>query len=148
MRMNKFKAGDKVKIAKCSGEDSWYRHHIGYEYTIGDNPTTLVERKYWYTVEYPERTIFGNDIELVTTSLEKDIVLVQKGEKEVPNSQTEDAILHLQSLVDLTGDDVEIIIRENELFVKAFGKQFYCENADVLKEAVKAAAFLSRQEIV
>ena len=42
---------------------------------------------------------------------------------------------------DLTGDDVEIIIRENELFVKAFGKQFYCENADVLEEAAKAAAF-------
>ena len=29
------------------------------------------------------------------------------------------AILHLQSLVDLTGDDVEIIIRENDLFVKS-----------------------------
>lgn len=62
--------------------------------------------------------------------------------------KTNEAILHLQSLVDLTGDDVEIIIRENDLFVKAFGKQFYCENADVLEEAAKAAAFLSRQEIV
>jgi len=61
---------------------------------------------------------------------------------------TQQAILHLQSIVDLTEDDVEIIIRENELFVKAFGKQFYCENADVLEEAAKAAAFLSRQEIV
>ena len=57
------------------------------------------------------------------------------------------AILHLQSLVDLTGDDVEIIIRENELFVKAFGKQFYCENADVLEEVCKAVSYLTRQEL-
>ena len=61
---------------------------------------------------------------------------------------TNEAILHLQSLVDLTGDGVEIIIRENDLFVKAFDKQFYCENADVLLEAVKAASYLSRQEVV
>ena len=61
---------------------------------------------------------------------------------------TNEAILHLQSLVDLTGDGVEIIIRENECFVKAFDKQFYCENADVLEEAAKAAAYLSRQEAV
>jgi len=61
---------------------------------------------------------------------------------------TNEAILHLQSLVDLTGDGVEIIIRENECFVKAFDKTFYCENADVLLEAVKSAAYLSRQEVV
>ena len=61
---------------------------------------------------------------------------------------TNEAILHLQSLVDLTGDGVEIIIRENECFVKAFDKTFYCENTDVLLEAVKAASYLSRQEVV
>ena len=61
---------------------------------------------------------------------------------------TQQAILHLQSLVDLTGDDVEIIIRENDLFVKAFDKMFHCETVDVLEESVKAAAYLSRQEIV
>ena len=61
---------------------------------------------------------------------------------------TSEAVLHLQSLVDLTGDGVEIIIRENECFVKAFDKTFYCENADVLLEAVKAASYLSRQDVV
>ena len=58
------------------------------------------------------------------------------------------ALLHLPSLVDLTGDDVEIIVRENDLFVKAFDKMFYCENADVLEEAAKAAAYLSRKEML
>lgn len=61
---------------------------------------------------------------------------------------TNEAILHLQSLVDLTEDGVEIIIRENECFVKAFDKTFYCENAGVLLEAVKSAAYLLRQEVV
>lgn len=61
---------------------------------------------------------------------------------------TNEAILHLQSLVDLTGEGVEIIIRENECFVKAFDKTFYCENVDVLLEAVKSAVYLSRQEVV
>jgi len=55
---------------------------------------------------------------------------------------TQQALLHLPSLVDLTGDDVEIIVRENDLFVKAFDKMFYCENADVLEEAAKAAAYV------
>jgi len=61
---------------------------------------------------------------------------------------TQQALLHLPSLVDLTGDDVEIIVRENDLFVKAFDKMFYCENADVLEEAAKAAAYLSRKEML
>ena len=61
---------------------------------------------------------------------------------------TADAILHLQSLVDLTGDGVEIIIQENELFVKVFNKTFYCENVEVLEEVCKAASYLSRQETV
>ena len=43
---------------------------------------------------------------------------------------------------------MEIIIRENDLFVKAFDKMFHCETVDVLEESVKAAAYLSRQEIV
>lgn len=132
--MSKFKAGDKVCIVKCSGEDYWYKNNIGELYTIDTKNTTLRDCKYWYIVEKPNHAIFVNDIEL-ELAVQEPIT-------------TEDAILHLQSLVDLTGDDVEIIIRENDLFVKAFGKQFYCENADVLEEAAKAAAFLSRQEIV
>jgi hypothetical protein len=27
--MSKFKAGDKVRIVKCSGEDAWYKNNIG-----------------------------------------------------------------------------------------------------------------------
>lgn len=61
---------------------------------------------------------------------------------------TNEAILHLQSLVDLTGDGVQIIIQENELFVKVFDKTFYCENAEVLEEVCKAVSYLSRQETV
>jgi hypothetical protein len=135
--MSKFKAGDKVRIVKCSGEDAWYKNNIGELYTIDTNTTTLHDRKYWYIVEKPNHTIHASDIELVT-----------EGETMAKEITTTEAVLHLQSLVDLTGDDVEIIIRENEMFVKAFGKQFYCENTDVLEEAAKAAAFLSRQEIV
>lgn len=134
--MSKFKPGDKVRIIR-GREGAWYNHHIGYEYTIAMNPTTLYERVYWYVNEMPNHTIHASDIELVT-----------EGETMAKEITTTEAVLHLQSLVDLTGDDVEIIIRENEMFVKAFGKQFYCENTDVLEEAAKAAAFLSRQEIV
>ena len=134
--MPKFKTGDRVRIIR-GREDAWYNHHIGYEYTIAMNPTTLHERVYRYINEKPNHTIHASDIELVT-----------EGETMTKEITTNEAILHLQSLVDLTGDGVEIVIRENECFVKAFDKQFYCENADVLEEAVKAAAFLSRQEIV
>lgn len=74
----------------------------------------------------------------------------KQGDKEgvdmVKEITTADAILHLQSLVDLTGDGVEIIIQENELFVKVFNKTFYCENAEVLEGVCKAASYLSRQE--
>jgi len=134
--MPKFKTGDRVRIIR-GREDAWYNHHIGYEYTIAMNPTTPHERVYWYINEKPNHTIHASDIELVT-----------EGEQMTKEITTSEAILHLQSLVDLTGDGVEIIIRENECFVKAFDKVFYCENADVLEEAVKAAAFLSRQETV
>jgi hypothetical protein len=132
--MSKFKTGDKVRIVKCCGEGAWYKNNIGELYTIDTNTPTLHDRKYWYIVEKPKHTIFVDDIEL-ELAVQEPIT-------------TEDAILRLQCLVDLTGDGVEIIIRENDLFVKAFDKQFYCENADVLEEAAKAAAFLSRQEIV
>lgn len=101
------------------------------------NPTTLHECVYWYINEKPNHTIHASDIELVT-----------EGETMTKEITTNEAILHLQSLVDLTGDGVEIIIRENECFVKAFDKTFYCENADVLLEAVKSAAYLSQQEVV
>jgi len=60
---------------------------------------------------------------------------------------TQQAILHLQSLVDLTGDDVGIIIRETEVFVNALGKTFLCENVEVLEEVCKAVSYLTRQEL-
>lgn len=136
MDIHNYKVGDTVKIVSSRHSFQWYNTKINQEYKV-----SCVNASSW---DYLLVNVDGEDKGVLL----KDIVLVQKGDKEVPNSQTEDAILHLQSLVDLTGDDVEIIIRENDLFVKAFGKQFYCENADVLEEAAKAAAFLSRQEIV
>lgn len=138
--MSKFKAGDKVRIVKCSGEDAWYRNNIGSAYTIGDNPTTLHPRDYWYIAEKPAQTIFVNDLALVGGTSEQGVDM----NKELTTAV---AILHLQSLVDLTGDDVQIIIQENELFVKLFDKTFYCENAEVLEEVCKAASCLSRQEL-
>lgn len=136
MDIHNYKVGDTVKIVSSRHSFQWYNTKINQEYKV-----SCVNASSW---DYLLVNVDGEDKGVLL----KDIVLVQKGDKEVPNSQTEDAILHLQSLVDLTGDDVEIIIRENEMFVKAFGKQFYCENADVLEEAAKSAAFLSRQEIV
>ena len=136
MDIHNYKVGDTVKIVSSRHSFQWYNTKINQDYKV-----SCVNASSW---DYLLVNVDGEDKGVLL----KDIVLVQKGDKEVPNSQTEDAILHLQSLVDLTGDDVEIIIRENELFVKAFGKQFYCENVDVLEEAAKAAAFLSRQEIV
>lgn len=142
MNIHNYKVGDTVKIVSSRHSFQWYNTKIDQEYKV-----SCVDTSFW---DYLLVNVDGEDKGVLL----KDIVLVQKGDKEVLNSQTdnsmttEDAILHLQSLVDLTGDDVGIIIRENELFVKAFGKQFYCENADVLEEAAKAAAFLSRQEIV
>ena len=41
--MPKFKTGDRVRIIR-GREDVWYNHHIGYEYTIAMNPTTLHEK--------------------------------------------------------------------------------------------------------
>lgn len=137
--MNKFKAGDRVRIVKCSGEDAWYRNNIGSVYTIGDNPTTLHTRAYWYITERPTQTIFVNDLALVDGTSEQGVDMTKE-------LTTVDAVLHLQSLVDLTGDDVQIIIQENELFVNAFDKTFYCENAEVLEEVCKAISYLSRQE--
>lgn len=61
---------------------------------------------------------------------------------------TQDAILHLQSLLDLAGDGVQIVIQENEIFVKAFDKTFYCETTEELDEVCKAVCYLSRQEYV
>ena len=49
-----------------------------------------------------------------------DIELVTEGETMTKEITTNETILHLQSLVDLTEDDVEIIIRGmNELFGKS-----------------------------
>ena len=88
--MPKFKTGDRVRIIR-GREDAWYNHHIGYEYTIAMNPTTPHERVYWYINEKPNYTIHASDIELV---------------KEIT---TTESVLHLQSLVDLTGDGCVIV---------------------------------------
>ncbi len=133
--MSKFKAGDKVVVVRVSMPYYWYADKIGEVFTITGESMSMSDKVDYLIKERPTSTLSEKDIELCTKNTENTIT-------------TEDAILRLQCLVDLTGDDVEIIIRENDLFVKAFDKQFYCENADVLEEAAKAAAFLSRQEIV
>ena len=133
--MSKFKAGDKVVVVRVGRHYYWYADKVGEVFTIAGESMSMSDEVDYLIKERPTSTLSEKDIELYMKNTENTIT-------------TEDAILHLQSLVDLTGDDVEIIIRENEMFVKAFGKQFYCENADVLEEAAKAAAFLSRQEIV
>lgn len=60
---------------------------------------------------------------------------------------TQDAILHLQSLLDLTGDGVQIIIQENELSVNVFNRTFYCKDVEELVEVCKAACYLARREV-
>lgn len=130
--MSKFKTGDKVRIVKCSDTDAWYKNNIGALYTIDDNPTTLHDRKYWYIVEKPNHTIFVNDIEL-ELAVQEPITVA-------------DARLHFQSLLDCSGD-AQIIITETEVFVKALGKTFVCENDAVLEEVCKAVSYLTRQEL-
>ena len=84
----------------------------------------------------------------------KDIVLVQQGEKGVPNPQTnnsvttEDAILQLQSLLDMCLDEnVSIIVKPTEMSVKAFGKEYAVANAQELEKVCKAVSYLSGMEI-
>lgn len=130
--MSKFKAGDKVRIVKCSGEDAWYKNNIGELYTIDTNTTTLHDRKYWYIVEKPNHTIFVNDIEL-ELAVQEPITTI-------------DAVTHLQSLL-ASYSDAQIVLSETEMFVKALGKTFLCENAEVLEEVCKAVSYLTRQEL-
>ena len=130
--MSKFKAGDKVRIVKCSGEDAWYKNNIGELYTIDTNNTTLHDRKYWYIVEKPNHTIFVNDIEL-ELAVQEPITTI-------------DAVTYLQSLL-ASYSDAQIVLSETEMFVKALGKTFVCENVEVLEEVCKAVCYLTRQEI-
>lgn len=131
--MSKFKTGDKVRIVKCYGTDAWYKNNIGELYTLDDNPTTLLDRKYWYIVERPNHTIFVDDIEL-ELAVQKPITTI-------------DAILHLQTLLDRYSD-AQVVLSENKMFIKALGKTFLCENAEVLEEVVcKAVSYLTRQEL-
>ena len=129
--MSKFKAGDKVRIVKCSGEDAWYKNNIGELYTIDTNNTTLHDRKYWYIVEKPNHTIFVNDIEL-ELAVQEPITTI-------------DAVTYLQSLL-ASYSDAQIVLSETEMFVKALGKTFVCENEAVLEEVCKAVSYLSNQE--
>lgn len=129
--MSKFKTGDKVRIVKCSGEDAWYKNNIGELYTIDTNTTTLHDRKYWYIVEKPNHTIFVNDIEL-ELAVHEPITTI-------------DAVIHLQSLL-ASYSDAQIVLSETEMFVKALGKTFVCENEAVLEEVCKAVSYLSNQE--
>ena len=129
--MSKFLPGDKVRIVKASYDWYWYANKIGHKITIKSQYVEGKTPSYWVE-EFEEYTVAEADIELELAA--KDEIT------------TVDAVLHLQSLVDLTGDDVQIIIQENELFVKAFDKTFYCENAEVLEEVCKTISYLSRQE--
>lgn len=129
--MSKFKPGDKVRIVKCSASDAWYKNHIGELYTIDVNPATLHERKYWYIVERPNYPIFVNDIELELAAQEP--------------ITTIDAVIHLQSLL-ASYSNAQIVLSETEMFVKALGKTFVCENETVLEEVCKAVSYLGNQE--
>ena len=134
--MPKFKTGDRVRIIR--GRDNvWYKHHIGYECTIGINPTTLHEREYWYLKEKPNYTVHASDIELVT-----------EGEQMDKEITTDEAILQLQSLLDVCLDDsVSIIIKPTKMSVKAFGKEYAVANAEELEQVCKAVSYLSGMEI-
>ncbi len=129
--MSKFLPGDKVRIVKASYDWYWYANKIGHKITIKSQYVEGKTPSYWVE-EFEKYTVAEADIELELAA--KDEIT------------TVDAVLHLQSLVDLTGDDVQIIIQENELFVKAFDKTFYCENAEVLEAVCKTISYLSRQE--
>jgi len=133
--MPKFKTGDRVRIIR--GRDNvWYKHHLGYECTIGINPT-LHGRVCWYIKEKPNHTVHASDIELVT-----------EGEQMDKEITTDEAILQLQSLLDVCLDDsVSIIIKPTEMSVKAFGKEYAVANAEELEQVCKAVSYLSGMEI-
>lgn len=134
--MPKFKTGDRVRIIR-GREDTWYNHHIGYEYTIAMNPTTLHEPVYWYINEKPNHTIHVSDIELVT-----------EGETMTKGITTNEAILQLQYLLDMCVDDsVSIIIKPSEMTVKTFYREYAVANAEELEKVCKAVSYLSGMEV-
>lgn len=128
--MSKFKAGDKVRVIKASGEWYWYAARIGEVFTILDTDGI----KSYFVKERPGSTVKEDDIELVSFEA-------------VPCSNIEEAVLSLQSLLPDYGS-TEIVITNSEIFVKSLGhRTFLCENAEVLEEVCKAVSYLTRQEL-
>src|SRR5574343_1055970 len=129
MNIHNYNVGDTVKIVSSRHSFQWYNTKINQEYKV-----SCVDTSFW---DYLLVNVDGEDKGVLL----KDIVLVQKGEKEVPNSQTdnsmttEDAILQLQSLFDMCLDEnVAIIITPSRMYVKAFGNEYACANADELEK--------------
>lgn len=153
--MHKFNIGDKVVVTDADQNYPTYttwatKHGLKNYATDSGNWATrgtvgkvishgghLVDADYLYAI-----TVDGKDFILSYEGLE----LFDEAANNTVNKPTVDAILHLQSLLDLTGDGVQIIIQENELSVNVFNKTFHCENAEVLDEVCKVACYLARQE--
>jgi hypothetical protein len=61
---------------------------------------------------------------------------------------TEDAILQLQSLLDMCLDEsVSIIIKPTEMSVKTWCREYTVANAEELEQVCKAVSYLSGMEI-
>lgn len=143
MHIHNYKVGDTVKIVSSRHSFQWYNTKIGQEYKV-----SCVDTSFW---DYLLVNVDGVDKGVLL----KDIVVVQKWEKEVPNPQTdnsmttEDAILQLQSLLDMCLDEsVSIIIKPTEMSVKTWCREYAVANAEELEQVCKAVSYLSGMEIV
>lgn len=137
MDIHNYKVGDTVKIVSSRHSFQWYNTKINQEYKV-----SCVNASSW---DYLLVNVDGEDKGVLL----KDIVLVQKGDKEVPNSQTEDAILQLQSLLDMCLDEnVSIIIKPTEMSVKTWCREYAVANTEELEQVCKAVSYLSGMEIV
>ena len=119
MNIHNYKVGDTVKIVSSKYHFQWYHAKIDQEYKV-----SCVDTSFW---DYLLVNVDGEDKGVLL----KDTVPVQKGDKEVPNPQTdnsmatEDAILQLQSLLDMCLDEnVLIIIKPTEMSVKTWCREY------------------------
>ena len=153
--MSKFNIGDKVVVTSKSqvypAYTAWAKRYglknydmafsnWATESTVGE---VIAHGGHLQSADYLYAITSGGKEYIVSCD---GLKLVEEASSNPVIMKTQDAILYLQSLLDLAGDGVQIVIQENELFVKAFDKTFYCENVEVLEEVCKAASYLSRQE--
>lgn len=142
MNIHNYKVGDTVKIVSSRHSFQWYNTKINQEYKV-----SCVDTTFW---DYLLVNVDGEDKGVLL----KDIVLVQKGEKQMPNPQTdnsmstEDAILQLQSLLDMCLDkNVLIIIKPTEISVKTWCREYAVANAAELEKVCNAVSYLSGMEM-